>query len=232
VGWDVLRALVPLVLREFREESKFDVEKFVRKYGIERDLLLRLSRRYSDFLLLENNFLIVKDKVSLILRLLSESFSPEELLRYLSWSEFEEYTERVLEKLGFNVVKKVTFSSQGKRFEIDLVAIRGGTAFVIECKYWKRLRGRGASLAKSAKRHLERVEAFKNLAFKILGPYVHEDTLRIYPLLVSFYESDLGFVEGVPIVPISKLVAFMKRFYLYDHVIATITVKRCRLHNG
>jgi hypothetical protein len=55
----------------------------------------------------------------------------------LSWQEFELFGAKCLWLAGFDVQKGVIFKDSKRRWQVDLVGMRGATLLSIDCKHWE-----------------------------------------------------------------------------------------------
>ena len=125
------------------------------------------------------------------------TIDPESISSRLDWKGFEGLATRALESMGFRTRRNQRFVKP--RMEIDLLADRGGTAFAIDCKHWKRTVGRAAMLRISEKQISRSRRALEELDFQ-----------RVVPAILTWHDEMLHILEsGVPIVPIHKLCDFI-----------------------
>jgi hypothetical protein len=83
--------------------------------------------------------------------------------------------------------------------QIDLVASKNGTTFVVDCKHWKRTVGKG-SMLRVARMQLHRADRMA------------EDGLfgKLVPMILTWRDEAIFVLEnGVPVVPIHRLTDFM-----------------------
>ncbi len=83
----------------------------------------------------------------------------EAVSRSLGWLEFEELSAKVFEANGFRVLRRFRFTAKGRRWELDLLAIRAPHLVCGECKHWGK--GIGNQTARGIiETHLEKTEVF------------------------------------------------------------------------
>ena len=115
----------------------------------------------------------------------------------MSWKEFEEYVESAFGAFGYATERNVRFRKP--RAEIDLVCVKNGVAFSIDCKHWKRTVGHSSMLGISH-RQLKRC----------LRVAERGGISRVIPLVVTLKDEALRILEnGVAIVPIHALSDFV-----------------------
>jgi len=141
----------------------------------------------------------------------------EEILKHLSWREFEEFCACVFEANGFKVVRNLKFRSFSKRFEIDVLAIRGTLVICADCKHWSIKTGSPSTLAEAIQKQVERAKGVLCYLTKNsrLIAYKPLKEILVIPLIVSLYERGIKLHEGVPVVPIFKLNSFLNELPIY-----------------
>ncbi len=125
--------------------------------------------------------------------ILNGNITMEGLSKMLTWDEFEKLTAFIMEKNGFIV----NLNYRIDRKEIDVLAHNDRYLIGIDCKHWKRM-GRPA-IGRAAQMQKNRVR----LALRFFKE------LRGIAVIVTLYESSYIEVDGVPVVPINKLINFL-----------------------
>ncbi len=121
----------------------------------------------------------------------------EEFSSSLDWREFEKLAESVFKSFGFVTIRN--YRLRKPKAEIDLLATRSTTAFVVDCKHLKRTVGRAAMLEIS-ERQIERAQRVIQL----------EDIRKAIPVILTLHDEFLQILEnGTPIVPIQKISDFI-----------------------
>lgn len=148
---------------------------------------------------------------------LREGAPLEELLKKVSWADFEEVCSEVFVANGFRVVKRFRFKSLSRRFEIDVLALREPMAICSDCKHWGLRTGSFSSIVNVVEKQVERVRALasslKDLRAKLgLGGW-REATL--IPAVIILHEKGVEFCEKVPVVPVFKLNSFIEQVLNY-----------------
>ena len=85
--------------------------------------------------------------------------------------------------------------------QIDVVGIKSETALLIDCKHWQKMNQ--SSLQSAVKKQIERTRQFLS----------KEKVQAAIPAIVTLYEYNIKFINGVPIIPIYQLDAFCDEFY-------------------
>jgi len=138
----------------------------------------------------------------------------EEASRYVDWKDFEGLVAEILELKNFEVVRN--FRMKKPTMEIDVVGIHLGTAILIDCKHWKRMRN--SALETIVLRQTERVKHFVAIKNEVVG----------VPVIVTLYQEETRFVNRVPIVPIMQFSSFIDEFYGNLEEIRTIEKQTIR----
>ena len=115
----------------------------------------------------------------------------------LTWREFEELVERIFVSFGFTT--KRNYRLKKPTAEIDILAIKSGLAFVIDCKHWKRTVGSAVMLRVSEKQ-VERAKRMLTL----------EEVQKVIPSVITLRDEFLQILDnGTPVVPIHKISDFI-----------------------
>lgn len=115
----------------------------------------------------------------------------------MNWKEFEAYVESAFWAFGYTTERNVRF--RNPRAEIDLLCVRNGLAFSIDCKHWKRTVGHSSMLGISDRQ----VKRCLRLAERV-------GISKVIPLVVTLKDEALRILEnGVAIVPIHDLSDFI-----------------------
>jgi hypothetical protein len=133
--------------------------------------------------------------------------------RSLGWLEFEELVAHVFEMNGYNVHRRFRFQAEGRRWEMDVLALRSPYIVCAECKHWAK--GIGNSTARGIiETHLEKTEVFSRhmhqLAKKIRAHRWGHAT--VVPLALTMAPTDMNIYRRVPCVSILALPSFLDEF--------------------
>lgn len=114
------------------------------------------------------------------------------------WQNFERLAGFIFEQNGFRIAVNTVKTRDKKRRQYDVIAWNNGQTFLIECKRWAGHRYRLSALKRAIKQHKERARFYEQIT--------NENAI---PLIVTLIEEEVLVYEGVPIVPVSKLNAFI-----------------------
>ena len=172
----------------------------------------------------EGERVVVESKSDLLLEAWRRGVDPVEMALKAGWRDFERVCGGVFEKCGYRTLLNVRVRFQGKQFELDVVAMRKPWVLAADCKRWSRLRS--SSLRSSAATQKERCRALASALNQSLRAEVKGwAEARVVPLVVNLHEGQVKVYEGVPVVPLSKLVPFLNEFELYADELFVIPVK-------
>lgn len=134
----------------------------------------------------------------------------EEVIAKFDWKEFESLVAEIFRSNGFFVRKNLRFKT-GRRYEIDVFAVNGETAFAVDCKEWSRGRHKKSSLKSASSAQEERARQ--------LGRFLRNNPIakkglkigsqKILPLVVTWLQEELQWHNESAIVPVWKLNSFL-----------------------
>ncbi len=153
-----------------------------------------------------------EERIELALKALNLGGDPIEICKLLDWREFENLSVEAFQLNGYSVINNLTFSSNKKRFQIDLIASKNNSILCIDCKHWMYFHW-FSRIKDAAKSHLNRTRAISN-EIQILSPKLGlKSSKRIFivPVIVTLSDPRRNIIEGVPIVSILKLEDFIFR---------------------
>jgi len=137
----------------------------------------------------------------------------ETVSRSLDWLEFEELCAKVFEENGFRVLRRFRFTSEGRRWELDLLAMRTPYLICGECKHWEQ--GMGNQTAKGiVEIHLEKVEVFSRQmdALRERIKVMKWVKATIVPIVLTLSATPLEIYRRVPVVSVLSLPGFLDEF--------------------
>jgi hypothetical protein len=114
------------------------------------------------------------------------------------WQNFERLAAFIFEKNEFSVQVNTVKTLNKKRRQYDVIARKCNQTFLIECKKWAGNRYRLSALKRAVAQHKERTLFYRSI--------MNEDAV---PLIVTLIEEEIRVFDGVPIVPVLKLNAFI-----------------------
>jgi len=140
----------------------------------------------------------------------------ERVCKHLKWEEFEEISTLALEMNGFRVKKHFRFSWNGKRFEIDLLALKKPFVVCADCKQWRR-GWMGLPSRKAAEKQVQRTRILAENSLGMLKKIGIEkwSSACFIPLIISLFPSESAFCRNVPVVPIIQLRSFIQDMPAY-----------------
>lgn len=130
----------------------------------------------------------------------------------LGWRDFEDFCAELLREQGFNVTRNFRFRQAIERYEVDILAYKHPYLLSIDCKRVRKLSDYFLKLV--AEKQLRRTEAlsielwrhYKELGIKKLRPVL------LIPAVFVVASINPRIYEGVPIVPIGRVLSFVKEF--------------------
>ena len=164
-------------------------------------------------------------RITLAAELIHAGRNPQRVTRFLEWQEFEWFAAESLEQNRFRTVRHLLFKSQTGRREIDLIAWNDSFLLAIDCKHW--LRGLTPSLSRQlAHAQSQRTEALAARAELLRKHGVDKlDKRFLMPLIICLSEPRVRVVDGIPIVPITRLISFLYEISPIDERLRRIQVR-------
>jgi hypothetical protein len=114
------------------------------------------------------------------------------------WQNFERLVAFIFEKNDFIVTVNTVKTLHKKRRQYDVIARRGDRTFLVECKRWSGSRYRLSALKSATLQHKERSVFYENST----GGHA-------IPVIVTLIEEEILVFEGLPLVPVTRLNAFI-----------------------
>jgi len=133
--------------------------------------------------------------------------------RSLGWLEFEELAAHVFEMNGYSVHRRFRFHAEGRRWEMDVLALRSPYIVCAECKHWTK--GIGNSTARGIiETHLEKTEVFsRHLNQQAKKIRAHRwSHATVVPVALTMDPTDRNIYRRVPCVSIVALPSFLDEF--------------------
>ena len=140
----------------------------------------------------------------------------ERVTSFLRWQEFESMAAIAFERNGYHVWKNLRFRHAGRKWEIDIVALRRPLIICADCKHWQH--GLHPSTQRKViEEQIERTFALAEflpaLAGKIgCGSWVNA---RLIPTVLTLVVGQAKFYDNVPMVPILQLQDFLEKLPAY-----------------
>lgn len=164
-------------------------------------------------------------RIRLAVRAINLGCEIEKVIELLTWKDFEGFVAGVLSENNYQCTE--SFRRRGNRIEkgmeIDVIGIRGNLILSIDAKMWGIRSSKASALRSAASKQRSRTARLANeldkLSAKIMGMKAREYTL--IPVLVTWLVEEVEIHEGVPVVPIFKLNAFLLDLSRYDDLLVT-----------
>ena len=131
----------------------------------------------------------------------------------LGWLEFEELAAYVFEMNGHSAHRRFRFQAEGRRWEMDVLALRRPYIVCAECKHWTK--GMGNTTAHGIiEAHSEKTDVFsRHLAglAKRIGAH-RWGSATVVPVALTMSPTDMSIYRRVPSVSILALPSFLDEF--------------------
>ncbi|MFH1364062.1 MAG: NERD domain-containing protein, partial [Candidatus Aenigmatarchaeota archaeon] len=164
--------------------------------------ILTSSSPIQNLLLLVFKYLVMDLKT--LERELTKGRPIEDLMGQGSWQEFEEFCESVLQEHEWKTRKNYRFKTK-RRYEIDILAMKGNRILAVDCKHWGIRKGKKSQLASAIEKQKTRAKEFKKINFFMEMERKH----KISPLIITWFEEDIIREKDTFVIPISKLNTFL-----------------------
>ena len=168
-----------------------------------------------------NHYLFSKaDRMKLAMLALQRGCDIESISKSISWKDFEALTSEILGLYGYLTKTNIRLSKPS-RIEIDVIGINNNKlAIVADCKHWKRYSL--SSISSYAEKQIERTKILSRAKRRTK----QDNIAHAIPIILTLYSVDVEFIDGVPIVPISKFKSFIEDVSLYLSEIQVISANR------
>jgi len=136
----------------------------------------------------------------------------------ISWRDFEELVASILDEMGFITFKNLRVKCEGKRYEVDIIAIREPRMLVIDCKHWNIKRGASSKIKNVILAHLSKTRCLSKMrTFK-----VKYNVSKFIPVIVTLHDVGLRVWNGTFVVPIFNLVDFINNIEAYEEYLKVV----------
>ena len=179
---------------------------FLRKRLVEEAVKRLAEAAESDVLELREDCVVVRDVLGLALAAVRLGVSENVVARGLDWRMFEEYAARALAEAGYRVYRGLRVGGRGG-LELDVLGLGARVGVAIDCKHWEPRYTVPSRLREAAKRHVERVMKLASFWDRLRLP---PGCWKIIPALLVLREHVPRLLEGVVIVPVSRLRGFIE----------------------
>ena len=170
----------------------------------------------SGYLQLEEESVIVKNRVQLAVRAVELGADLERVCDLLSWDEFEDISVEAFEASSFRVLKHFRFKSSSRRWEVDLLGMKKPLILSVDCKHWHKGWHR-SSIRKIAESQVERTQALMEASDLLRGKMgISEWKKAVFvPVILSLIPGPFKFYEKTPIVPVLHIRDFLNEVFPY-----------------
>ena len=205
-----------ITLDEFQDQSGIvsrTTAKDVLEYIVNNGIGIPTSTR--------NHYLFSKaDRMKLAMLALQRGCDIESISKSISWKDFEALTSEILGLYGYLTKTNIRLSKPS-RIEVDVIGINNNKlAIVADCKHWKRYSL--SSISSYAEKQIERTKILSRAKRRTK----QDNIAHAIPIILTLYSVDVEFIDGVPIVPISKFKSFIEDVSLYLSEIQVISANR------
>ncbi len=141
----------------------------------------------------------------------------EEAASKIDWQDFEKLVSEILRENGFVTTKNFRFKT-GRKYEVDVVATRGGVVLCIDCKQWRGGRYKRSALVKAVMEQEERVKELEKYLEDNIETKTEMrigDLSKFYPLIVTLMQEDVTREGDTFVVPMWKLNSFILEMEKY-----------------
>lgn len=143
----------------------------------------------------------------------------DSVAKALSWQEFEKFVNDCLVSTGFKVRTGIIFEEENRRWQIDIVAMKGQILLSLDCKHWES--GNYPSKFSNAVEHQN--ESLLPLVRHIRHKGAVAGTIRAIPLIITLFTPRDRTVEGVLFVSIGQLSDFLEHMSPADTELPFVT---------
>jgi hypothetical protein len=205
----VLGALVAELLK-LRNEECVNIDTVAARLFIRSVLVRRaaelLSAEPGSGIRLESEKICVMDGLALALAAVKLGVPETVVSKSLDWRLFEEYARRAFSEAGYRVYRGLRVGGKGG-LELDVLALAEAHGVAIDCKHWEPRYTVPSRLREAARRHVERIRRLEKHWDRLGLP---PGCWRIVPALIVMRENVPKIIEGVFVVPVSKLRGFIE----------------------
>jgi hypothetical protein len=133
--------------------------------------------------------------------------------KQLDWKEFEEIVAYTFEENGYKVKRRFRFSAEGRRWEIDVLAIKKPLIVCAECKHW--VKSLGNSKARGIiDGHLEKIRVMSENV-ELISEIMQVNSWGraiIIPIVLSLIPAKSKIYRRMPMVSVFELPNFLSEF--------------------
>ncbi len=154
----------------------------------------------------------LNQRLEIAVRAITAGADFERVSRSLGWLEFEEMVAYTFEENGYNVSRRFRFQAEGRRWEIDVLAVRRSLVVCAECKHWAS--GLGNMTARRiVEVHLEKVKVLSENAAGVAERLKLNGGRAVFvPLTLSLQPAREKIYRRIPVVSVFELPSFLAEF--------------------
>ena len=129
-----------------------------------------------------------------------------EVVRVLTWQEFEEFAEECLSSAGFLTSRGLIVRGEDRKWQIDLVARKSQLVLILDCKHWTS--PNYPSKFKSATTH-QKLAALALIHDVKIRADLGREKISVLPIILTILEPRSQLSDDVVLVSIGKLADFL-----------------------
>jgi hypothetical protein len=135
----------------------------------------------------------------------------EDVVKEINWQDFEGIVSEAFSVNGFRSFRNFRFSSNKKRYEVDVVAISKPRIILVDCKHWGLRLGKPSALRLAATAQVNREKEFCKKLQEFDSLHVEDwAEATVIPALITLYQERVTQSDGAMIVPVFKLNSFIE----------------------
>jgi len=126
--------------------------------------------------------------------------------RVLTWQEFEKFAEECLAATGFQTTRGLMVTGETRRWQIDLVAMRGPMMLVFDCKHWNSPSYPSKFESAAEHQRLATMALIRNS--KARESFAGKQVWAL-PIILTLFDPRIQLTNGVVLLSIDKLADFL-----------------------
>lgn len=214
------KELLILLLRQTKEEQVViisELEEMTNKIRVKSFFETLVNYGLNFQITIDNNYHITREqRAQITIMGAIEGIDFDKIINELTWQEFEILTTIVGDEFGYEAKTGLNFSTDTRKYQIDVVLKNNPYIFLIDCKHFGGI-GKQSVLRNAVTDQIERVEAVAN-SIDDLKEKLNVSSWKkivLLPMVITWLDDELFFHDKVPVVPFPKLRSFLRNFYLY-----------------
>jgi len=201
-------------------ESSVKIEEVSRKSRIPVPIVREMLKKNSDrgIVQLDGETVRVEaeQRLKAAVRVMELGADVERVCKVLTWTEFEDFAFLAFEANNFVAKKHFRFNWSGRRWEIDILALKEPIVASVDCKQWHRGWGESAN-RKAAELQVERTQVLAEASSSMSDKIGVTEWKHAYfvPIIISLMQGPYKLYGGTPVVPILQLRDFLQGILVY-----------------